>query len=160
MLVYVIDVSAVIAVQLQASDPDACFVRMIDLAGDGRLTFPNEVLDELERLARDEPALGWAKGVAPLREHKGAPYTYPAWVLSQFDVILDRTASASNEPSAVFVIAQALQLAESRDVTVVTEDVREKPTRACLRDACERFNLRWIQVPEFLDETGIERAPD
>jgi hypothetical protein len=120
------------------------------------LCFPGEVVEELERLAKEEAALIWAKTAASARCHKGAQFNYVSWVLEVCEDLVDKSALASQEPAAPYVAAQALELqTENVDVTVVTEDVLEKPTRKCLAEACDDLELPYVRVEQFLEETGL-----
>jgi hypothetical protein len=155
-VIYVVDTSTVIAVQVARTDTDACFIAMTGLVNESRLCFPNEVVEELERLGKDGPSLNWAKAVSNSRCHKGAPYNYTEWVLAEFGGLVDLTASATQESAAVYVAAQALQIRNNgNELAVVTEDIRDKPTRRCLLDACEHFDLPYLRMTEFLDDAQI-----
>jgi hypothetical protein len=129
---------------------------MTDLVNESKLCFPTEVVEELERLAKAEAAFIWAKAVAGSRCHKGAPYNYTAWVLETCADIVDETALASQEPAAPFVAAQGVQLQdEDIEMTVVTEDVLEKPTRMCLWKACAELELPRMRLEDFLEDADL-----
>jgi rRNA-processing protein FCF1 len=156
-LLYVIDTAALLTIQNGRSDSANCFLGMTDLVNESKLCFPNEVVEELERLAREEEALVWAKTASSSRCHKGAPYNYVAWVLQACEDIADKSAHVSQEPAAPYVAAQALELkTENVEALVVTEDVLEKPTRKCLRQACEDLELPFIQLDQFFSQAGLQ----
>lgn len=155
-MIYVVDGPAIVSVPLIAPDPSAVFLGMTDLLNDGNLCFPNEVVDELERTARKESPLMWAKGCAPNRTNKGAPYRFIEWVGQDFPSLIDATARDTHETGAVYVVAQALALKEAKiAVSVVTNDIREKPTRASTLQACEHFKLPCLELAEFLATVGL-----
>jgi hypothetical protein len=160
-MIYVLDGPAIVSVALVAPDPSTAFIGMTDLLNGGKLCFPNEVVDELERIARKEEPLVWAKGCAPSRTNKGAPYTFIEWVGQDFDDLIDTTARDTQESGAVYVIAQALALKDAGlAVTVVTNDVREKPTRASTQQACEHFKIPCMEVADFLAAVGLLQDED
>lgn len=153
---YVVDTATLLTIQNERSDASECFDGMTDLVQESRLCFPAEVVEELGRLARGEQALVWAKAVAASRCNKGAPYSFTSWVLESCSGLVDETALATQEPAAPFVAAQAVQIrAEDNEVFVVTEDIREKPTRLCLRQACEQLDLPSMRLEEFLEDTNL-----
>lgn len=158
-MLYVLDAPAVVSVMWLAKDPTAVFDALTDLVTDRKVCFCDEVLTELERTARRETALTWAKSVAGARTNKGAGYSMIVWVGHDFSDIVDTTAKASAESCAPWVIAQALELQKAHvDVTVVTEDLKRKVTRASVREACEHFGIEWMTLTEFLDHAGIDTA--
>jgi hypothetical protein len=160
-VIYVLDGPAIVSVPLVVPDPSGAFLGMTDLLSDGKLCFPNEVVVELERIARNEPPLVWAKGCAPNRAHKGAPYGFIEWVGRDFPSLIDPTARDTHESGAVYVVAQALALADADvSVTVVTNDVREKPTRASTLQACEHFELSCLELRDFLEAVGLLGSDD
>jgi len=155
-VLYVLDGPAVVSVPLEVDDANVVFLAMTDLLDNGDLCFCNEVVDELERTARGEPPLVWAKTAGPNRAHKGAAYDYWEWVAHKFEAIIDTTARDTQVSAALQVVAQALELRDAgRDVTVVSEDRRPKPTRASVLEVCEFFGLRCIALVEFLEELGL-----
>jgi rRNA maturation endonuclease Nob1 len=155
-LLYVVDTAALLTIQNDRSDGPNCFLGLTDLINESKLCFPTEVVEELERLAKEEAALIWAKTAASARCHKGAPFNYVSWVLEVCEDLVDKSALASQEPAAPYVAAQALELkTENVEVTVVTEDVLEKPTRKCLLQACQDLELPYLRLDQFLNEVGL-----
>jgi hypothetical protein len=154
---YVVDAPALVSVPLQAPDPADVFTSMVEFVKNNELCYANEVVDELGRTARGEQPLMWAQACAGNRCNRGAAYNYAEWVGHDFPDIVDTTARDTQESAAPYVVAQALELRDAGlEVTVVTEDVHRKPTRASVREACEHFELRCITLGEFLAETGLD----
>jgi hypothetical protein len=158
---YVVDGPAIVSVPLNVGEPSKVFLGMTEMLNDAKLCFCDQVVTELERIAKDEQPLVWAKGCSANRAHKGAAYNFIAWVTVDFSDLVDETARDTQEAAAVYVVAQALALRDAGlDVTVVSEDRYRKPTRASVREACEHFGLRCIALVEFLDEVGLLAAED
>lgn len=145
---------------LLVDDPNMVYDGLTDLVNKRQLCFCDEVVVELERIARREYPLTWAKGIAGNRTNRGAGYGSAVWVGHDFSSIVDPTAKASAESAALYVVAQAVELDKAADVTVVTEDLKEKPTRSCVRQACEHFNIRWLGLVEFLIEVDLVEVVD
>jgi len=123
---------------------------------DGSLCFCEQVVNELDWSADGEVTLLWAKATTGSLAHKGADYSLVEWVGIRFGALIDDSARASRESAAPYVVAQALSFQRKRaKVTVVTEDLASKPTRASLAEACAFFRLRTLDLDGFLDEVGL-----
>lgn len=158
-MIYVIDGPAILSVAAAASDPAATFLAMTALVADGSLSFPSEVVSELERLARNEESLLWAKSSAPNCNHKGAAYNCFEYVAHAFPSLIDISARNTQEPACLYVVALALELREAKQqVCVVSEDQMPKPTRATVHEACKHFHLRCVTLQTFFEETGLVEA--
>jgi hypothetical protein len=155
----VIDGSAIVSVSIEFKDPikaNPVYIGMTDLLNRGDLCFCDQVVEELERTVRAEPPLMWASGCATGRPHKGAQYPAIEYVAQDFTAIIDGTVRDTQEPAALYVVAQALELQNGgHQITVVSEDRLVKPTRASLLEGCEHFSIRCIPLLPFLSETGI-----
>lgn len=146
--VYVIDASAINYVGRQNNAP-LIFDALQDLISGQFMCFPDEVLDELKRLAKGEYAYSWTKAVAASRMDRGAAYKHLQAVIYQVPNLVDQ--DSEYESSVACVLAQARSLAyDGHDVQVVTEDVRDKPTRISLAAACATLNVPWCAVSECL----------
>ncbi len=150
---WAIDGSAINRIAAESSNYNVTFSALTELVEDGELCFADEVVDELERTAENEPGALWAATVKDRRHHKGANMTTQAWVVRNVEDIVDEGARNDAMPQ---VLAQARALSqEGNNITVVTEDVVKKPTRRALSDACGELGINWMQVPEFLAACGI-----
>jgi Domain of unknown function (DUF4411) len=148
---YVLDVSTINAISLDVPDPELVFDRLTDLVKEGTVCFSNEVIDELKRLAEGELAYTWAKAAGTARREKGAPYDYVQWVADNVRDLVDEY--AEYESAAPTVLAQACYLkADGQEVCVVTEDIRDKPTRISLGSGCAQAGIRSIRLQQFLEE--------
>ncbi|MFI6599140.1 DUF4411 family protein [Nonomuraea sp. NPDC050536] len=149
---YVIDVSALNAVGHHRNGP-LIFDVLDDLVKAQQLCFPDEVLNELERLAKGEFTYSWTKATASDRLDKGAPYKYYQAVVHQVRELVDE--DAEHESSAATVAAQAKSLmADGYSVTVITEDIKSKPTRMPLALACDILEIPWIGIGHYLESCG------
>ena len=155
-MLYVLDGSSIVSVPILVGDYNEAFIGMTDLLAGGDVCFCDEVIDELARTARNEQPYVWARTSAASRAHKGAQYPTIEYVVQDFDAIIDETARDTQEPAALYVVAQALELQrKGREVVVVSQDRMPKPTRASVLEACEHFELRCISLLEFLEEVDL-----
>lgn len=155
-VLYVLDGPAIVTVSLEVSDDNEVFMGLTDLLDDGEVCFCDEVVPELERLAKGDPALTWAKTAAPNRAYKGASYLTIEFVAQDFKEIIDTTARDTQESAALYVVAQALELRDNGvEVTVVSQDRHSKPTRASVLEACQHFGLPCITLLKFLEQVSL-----
>jgi len=149
---YIIDASAINHVGRQRHAP-LMFDVLLGMIASHQMCFPDEVLDELERLARGEHTYTWAKAAAASRFDRGAAYKHLVAVTHQVRDLVD--AEAEYESSAPCVLAQARSLfLTGHKVKVVTEDVRDKPTRISLAAACSKLDMPWCAVSQCLKDQG------
>jgi hypothetical protein len=157
-MIFVIDAPAIIFVgrQHQAA---SIFDALHDLIVTQQMCFPDEVLEELQRLARGEFAYSWTKAAAASRFDRGAAYKHYVAVVSQVPGLVD--ADAEHESSAPCVLAQARSLMlEQQTIQVVTEDVRDKPTRLSLASACAQLGVSWCAMAECLRSCQVGHLLD
>jgi hypothetical protein len=152
--VYVFDGSSIITAGLLDDAPE-----IFDLFGElihgHRACFPDEVLAELGRLAKDEHPNTWAKGIAPTRCHKGASYKIFGWVAQNVQDLIDYDAEHSSPAAAV--LAQARELSTPAfEAIVVTEDIIDKPTRISLATACQQLDMPYVRLHECIRRTKSE----
>jgi hypothetical protein len=73
-VIYVLDVSALLGIQVYVPTPELVFDTMVDLVDEGTVCFCDEVLEELERVAKGTWTFVWAKSVARSRTQRGGGY--------------------------------------------------------------------------------------
>ena len=141
------------AVPQETRNPGQAFNYLTDLVRNGDLVFPDQVMDELERLALDEDPHVWARAVAGERFRKAADYSQVQWVLNQVRDLTD--SEAEYEVAAPYVVALARELIEDgHNCHIVTDDVHDKPTRIALTTACMRLGIRSVTCRVCLSEAG------
>lgn len=150
---WTIDGSAINRVAAESANFNATFSQLTILVEDGELCFCDEVVDELARTAENEPGALWAVTVKGYRLHNGANMATQRWVMGNVDRIVDADARNDAMP---YVLSQARALQkDGHQISVVTEDVLEKPTRRALSDACDQLGIDWVQVPPWMATCGI-----
>jgi hypothetical protein len=148
-----IDGSAINRIAAESTNYNATFAELTTLVVDGKLCFCNEVVDELERTAENEPGALWAATVKAQRHHTGASMTTQRWVMHNVDHIVDQGARNDAMP---YVLAQARALQqEGHQIEVITEDLLEKPTRRALSAACNELGIGWLRVPAWMASCRI-----
>ena len=155
MTTWVIDASAINRVADESADYNATFAGMTSLVESGALTFPDHVLDELERTAGSGPGRVWSNAVKSARISAGASYAGQIATAHSVEEIVDPD---DLHDAAVQVLAQARDLSEASDddVVVVTEDTVDKPTRIALSEGCDRSGITWVSVDVMLARCGIK----
>jgi hypothetical protein len=153
-VVYVFDASAFIVIPLQV-DGDA---HVLDELGEyierGVVCFPDAVVDEVARLARDEHLAAWIRAIRSVRTRKAADFKALQWVLHKAERLVDKT--TTHESSPPHVVALAVELRDAGvETTVVTEDMHDKPTRMCMREACDIFDLDRTYLMDCLERLGL-----
>lgn len=148
---WTIDGSAINRIAVESNNYNVVFSALTELVADGDLSFCDEVVEELERTAENEPGALWANAVKGQRHHTGANMTTQRWVIHTVGNIVDELARNDAMP---YVLAHGHAL-KPEGVTVVTEDILEKPTRRALSDACDELSLPWVQVPVWLQICNI-----
>lgn len=157
-MVYVFDASAINFVGRQ-TNAALIFDVLHDLMLGRHMCFPDEVVDELKRLAHGEIAYTWTRAAAVSRLDRGAAYKHLVAVTHRVPNLVDD--EAEYESSAPNVLAQAHSLMlDGHDVCVVTEDVRIKPTRLSLAAACAQLDVPWCAVAECLRAFNAEQLLD
>lgn len=150
---WTIDGSAINRIAAESTNYNVVFQKLTDLVEQDELTFCDELVDELERTAENEPGALWATSVKGQRNHKGATMPTLSWVMRNIERILDAQARNDAMP---YALAQARALHnDGHNVIVITEDVLEKPTRRALSDACDELGIPWTQVPGWCAACGL-----
>lgn len=126
---------------------------LTDLVQEERLTFPAEVVQDLERRARGEFLYTWIKAVAPSRVPKSVAHRNTQWVMGKCAALCDYDALIDS-PSAVAAMARSLD-SEACDFHVVTDDLLDKPTRLALGAACDDLGWYHETIAEFLMCVGL-----
>lgn len=153
-MIHILDASCINAAGRHSNAPFVLDV-LDDLIKDRQACFPDEVLLELERLAKGEFTYSWLKATSNNRFNKGAAYKHHQYVAHQVPSLVDD--DAQYESSAVAVLAQARDLSVTGlDVAVVTEDIRVKPTRTALSVACNQLGMPWMRLSDCLGACGFE----
>ncbi|MBI2916777.1 MAG: DUF4411 family protein [Chloroflexi bacterium] len=158
--VWVLDTSSVICPKELAQpqhQPDV-FAHMTQLVQQGQIGFPKQVLEELQRYAKEDLPLQWAR----------ANYNRKAFPNPSMETLRRVMAIAGDvvdpmklRPDAdPYVLAMALEfLDEGRDVVVVTEDTVDRPSHISMATACDRLKLKWSTMRDFLADKGIWPLP-
>ena len=147
------DSSAINRVATESSNYNVAFTFLTDLVAKAELTFCDQVIAELDRTAEGDPGPLWATTVKDRRVDKGASYSTQRWVLSNVADIVDE-----DDPydAAPYVVAQARSLQDQGEdgVTIVSEDITDKPTRKSIRSVCSHLSIPCVGVPEMMRACG------
>ena len=157
-----IDTSSIIEVRRGVANglKPAVFQAMSELVANGRLVFPSQVLDELERFA--DPAAPdaqyqWARrNAATATERATSVFEEVAEVLAVVPTVLDPDKDSGVEEADPYVLAAALKLRQQDlDCRVITEERHDTPTRTSLNTAAGLLGLPSVPLLAFLASEGI-----
>lgn len=153
-MLYVVDASAFLELPRQVEQLAPVLDGLGDAIGRGLVSFPDAVVEEVAWLAREEHLGTWIKAIKGARVHGDASFKALGWVLNQADELADKTATRESSPP--HVVAMGIELRENGfDVTIVTEDMHPKPTRMCMREACDQFGLDRDYLRDCLVELDL-----
>lgn len=139
------------------------FAHLDRLVDDGRIFYPEQVVDELAQNASDAsgrpfPPYHWAKRNKAVACAHGPLFEALRRVLAhpQAARVLDPHKVAGADEADPHVLALAIHLQEEgHHVTVVTEDRRDKPFKLSLHSACGVLGVLSIPVRPFLVELEL-----
>lgn len=160
--IWVFDTSALLEIKsLPHADRPAVLARMSELAGQGRLRMPKQVIDELKR--GNDAVLDWAVSVEPSAVGDGPTFDSVKAVLADVPGILDAAKDAGADEADPYVLALAQEIkaggADARVVTQETKDVLAmpgKPAKMSLNMAAGILGIVSVPLRGFLH---VERVP-
>jgi rRNA maturation endonuclease Nob1 len=158
---YVIDTSSVIAIRqeimAQAKGPQVAAVHdgLAAMVESGEILLPEQVIAELKR-GQADVALQWALKVA---KH-AVPIIELALtvrdVVRDIPYLVDATSTSSTDDADPWVVGLALlRSRQGEDVTVLTEEYRDRPDRTTVSSACGMLRIPTMTVRAFLLYTKI-----
>jgi hypothetical protein len=153
-LLYLIDASAFLELPRQVDNE----ARVLDGLGEaiqrGAVSFPDAVVEEVSRLAREEHLGAWIKAIKSARVHRDASFKALGWVMHRAGGLVDKTATRESSPS--HVVAMAIELrGDGVEVVIATEDMHAKPTRMCMREACDQFEVDRVYLRDCLEQLEL-----
>ena len=134
----------------------AAFKHFEEVVAQGSLALPRHVINEVVAAMHPDMPGAWAAGMRGLMQHPpDAGFDYLQRVMDVAGDVVD--VNKAGEDADPWVLALALQLKESvlLGVCVVTEDTVDRD-RISMVTACERLELRWCTLRDFLGHCGIK----
>jgi hypothetical protein len=158
----VIDTSSVIAVRRRVANgrKAAVFQAMSELVAGGRLVFPSQVVEELERFADpvspDAQYLWARRNVATATGPATCTFDEVAGVLAVVPDVVDADKDYGVEEADPYVLAAALKLRrQGVDCRIVTEESHDTPTKTSLNTAAGLLGIPAVPLMAFLGSEGI-----
>jgi Domain of unknown function (DUF4411) len=160
---WVIDTSSIIEVRrfVPRTDQPTVFGRLDVLVISDSLVYPAQVVDELERYSdasSNNPDLPfqWAKRNQVRASRHGPQFEKVREVLAHPQVrnILDPEKTGVEEADA-YVLGLAMHLKDQGEVTVITEERRDRPDKLSMNTACGLLRLYCLSMKPFLAQQGI-----
>jgi len=153
--IWVFDTSGLIELNgVPRGERPAILSKLTELAREGRLRMPKQVIDELQR-GSDE-LVAWAKTVEA-EAALGAPtFEEVQAVLAVVPDVLDPHKDSGADEADPYVLAMAVRLkATEADVRIVTQETRDKPGKTSLRTAAGILNQVTVPFMGFRRVEGL-----
>jgi rRNA maturation endonuclease Nob1 len=155
-VIWVVDTSSVVEIRrsVETAKRPGVFDAMSALVAVGRLVFPKQVVDELERAA--DPKLPdaqyqWAKRHEEMAKSQAPSFEEVKEVLASVPEVLDPDKDSGVEEADPYVLAIAHRLrAEGKDARVVTQETKDTPRKMSLNSACGFLGLPSAPLSVFL----------
>ena len=157
---FVLDTSSLIKVREVVSVTSLARVqkKLSALVDSGELLFPAEVVDELERHERrHDPILDWVRATRPTATRFCPQYESLRKVLEHpiARLVLDSDKASGSDEAYPHVLALAISLKERAEVTVITEETKDRPGHVSMTTACGVLRLVRVPMEAFLIERKI-----
>jgi len=164
----VIDTSSITEVRrhlVSGPDLERVYSELSGIVDAGNLVFPKQVLGELEEYTGStrntpDPPYQWAKRNEAQATRFGFDPHNLRTVLAHPVArrVLDPAKAGGKEEADPYVLELATRLrAAGHQVTVLTEDRRNKPMKLSLHSACGVLNIVPLNMEVFLEVRGIWR---
>lgn len=153
--VWLLDASALIRIKhvVPGNQQWALFKKLEQLVESAELAFPRQIKVEVTEMAHPDAPGVWADGVFPAMRHPAEPN--PSFVR----LVMSSPAAKVVDPNKTredgdpYLIALALQLMDAgHPVCVVTDDLKDNPTRIALSVACDHVSVPWCPLEDFLTD--------
>ena len=165
-IVWIIDTSSIAEIRRKipgVPERKAIFLKLDEVAASGALVFPQQVLDELERgRYKDvyDHGFEWTKRHAHRCKRNEPLHAHVREVLSDPQIRRVLDPDKDHEEADPYILALAIKLRESGfTVGVITEDVKTRPDKLGLKDACGLLMIPSISVLPYLEQQGIWPLP-
>ncbi len=156
--IWVIDSSSIIGVKEQVGRAyeGKVFRALTSLTTKSQLCWPPEVTQEVEAALVADSAVAWIKARRESGERSPDFETVKS-VLVKAPTLVD--ADSTREQADPYVVALALEMGSgdlfAPNVTVITEDRRDKPTKLSLATAAGLHRIPTLPLRAFLASMGI-----
>jgi len=160
-IIWVVDTSSIIAIRrsIENARRQSVFASMGALVMNGRLVYPKQVVDELERAAdprSPDPQYLWAKQHEAKAMDRAPSLEEIKDVLAIVPTVLDPDKDTGAEEADPYLLAVAVRLrAEGKDARVITEETKDTPRKMSLRTAAGLLGVPSVPLTAFLGFEGI-----
>ena len=160
-VVWIIDTSSIIEVRrsVQNTPRTVIFQRMSALIQEGKLIFPKQVVEELERAAdpkSPDAQYEWAKENEGNVTQRAPSLDDLKAVLKEVPAVLDPDKDTGVDEADPYLLAVAVRLrAEGKDARIVTQEHRDTPRKISLSTASGLLGVPSVPLDAFLKFEGI-----
>jgi hypothetical protein len=161
-VIWVIDTSSVIEIRrsVENATRQNVFTAMSALVHAGRLVFPKQVVDELERAADPkipDAQFQWAKRHEEMAKSQAASFDDVKDVLAVVPEVLDPDKDSGAEEADPYVLAIARRLrAEGKDARVVTQETEGYAQKDVAKF---RMRLSWVALGSVKRISAVRKNP-
>ena len=159
--IWVIDSSALIDAKriISVSNQWNAFKKLEQMAIDGNIALPRQVINEVSRITHPDLPGAWAVGIRRLLRHPlDADHQHLDHVVKTAGEVVDT--NKMNEDADPWVLALARQLQSIGSIVcVVTVDTVDR-NRISMATACNLLGLNWCSARDFLNHCGIDVLQD
>ncbi len=164
--IWVLDTSSILEVRrrIPKEKQDGVFSDLTKLVKSDTLVFPIQVFKELERFSlsnanaksKDLP-FEWTKLNKERATRHNIDYQKLRIILQhpQVSKIVDPDKIGGEEEADPYVLCLAYQLLETHGITVLTEEVKDRPDKISMNTACGLLRLVPLRMMAFLGQQGI-----
>lgn len=160
-VVWVLDTSSLVQIRRSVANSQKAGVlaRMTEMVIRGRLVFPKQVVEELERMAdpqNPDDQYKWAEQHEEMASRHAPSLEEVKGVLGAVPSVLDPDKDTGAEEADPYILAMATCLrAKGLDARIVTEETRDMPRKMSLRTAGGLLGVPSVPLRAFLDFEGI-----
>lgn len=160
-VVWIIDTSSVAEVRRSVENAQKAnvFRSMSALVLDGKLVFPKQVVEELERTADSKSPDAqylWAKENEGNVTERAASLEEVKAVLKEVPTVLDPDKDTGVDEADPYLLAIAVRLrAEGKDARIITQEHRDTPRKMSLSTASGVLGIPSVPLNAFLRFEGI-----
>lgn len=160
-VIWLLDASAMVNIKkvVPGNRQWRLFRDLEDMVVEGLIAFPKQVKVEVTGMAHPDAPGVWADGVFP-------QIKYPTDPSGNFiRTVMASPAAAVVDPNKTredgdpYLIAMSLELtSQGHQCCVVTDDIKDNPTRIALASACNILAVQWCSLSDFLTAIGCNHS--
>ena len=153
---WVLDSSSLIRTKeiVTVSNQWAAFKHLEEMVKAGQIAMPRQVINEMSEIAHPDLPGAWAPGMRSDLQHPlDADFADLGHVMQIAGDVVDVNKTTEDADPYVLALAYGLKR-QGNAACIVTEDTVDR-NRISIATACDRLNLDWVGVRDFLAHCNI-----